>query len=193
MFGEDQNKARPAISFVEPGKHQQKALSKIEQVNGITNFAILKTTDGGRYMRGNKLFFCLNGVSVYTEPDNIIFVDIKNNTMWIKEYEKVLNEINPVDPEHKQYIMLYTDLGYDSDDANEFPLRWEAVTGRTSAYENIKINSSVIDIDKSLVLVESVTIKDALTVRQFIDYLKNGDIINEEGFDINDYSGSEYI
>ena len=110
----------------------------------------------------------------------------------LKEYEKAVNEINPTNPEEKQYILLYTDIGYENSD-EEFPLRWEAVSGRTNAYENIKINAPIIDIDKSLVLVETVAFKDSLTVRQFVEYLKNANIIDDSTFDVNDYSGSDYL
>ena len=91
--------------------------------------------------------------------------------------------------------MLYTDLGFDEDNygSEEFPLRWEAVTGRTQAYENIKVNAPVIDIDRSIVLAESVAVKDALSVRQFMEYLKNSNIINDESFDINDYAGEYFL
>ena len=88
--------------------------------------------------------------------------------------------------------MLYTDLCYENDDV-EYPMRWEAVVGRTSAYENIKINASVIDLDKSLVLVETVAFKDCLTVRQFVDYLQNSGYVEDDSFRTEDYSGSEYI
>lgn len=194
LFGEDnKKKIKKPVTFTEPGKHQRSAVSYIEQdINGIDKFAILKTTQGGKYMRGNMLYYSLNGVEVYTEDTNVIFVDTKNNTLFIKEYEKVMKEINPDDPEQKQYILLYTDLGYEDSD-EEFPLRWEAVSGRSMAYENIKANAPVIDIDKSLVLVETVAFKDSLTVRQFINYLKNGNLIEDESFDIDDYSGSDYI
>lgn len=191
-FG-DEKRIREAVSFTEPGKHQINPVSYIEKdINGIDRFAILKTTENGRFMRGNTLYYKMNGVEIYTESSNVIFVDLKNNTLFIKDYDRVSNEINPSDPEQKQYIMLYTDLGYENSD-EEFPLRWEAVSGRTQAYENIKVNAPIIDIDKSLVLVETVAFKDSLTVRQFIDYLKNSNIIDEESFDINDFSGSEYI
>lgn len=194
LFGKKEKKPRQMVSFVEQGQdYQTSAISYIEKdINGVDKFAILKTTEGGKYMRGNSLFYSLNGVEIYTEATNVIFVDLKNNVLFIKEYEKVLKEITPDDPEQRQYIMLYTDLGYE-DNYEEFPLRWEAVSGRTQAYENIKINAPVIDIDKSLVLVETVAFKDSLTVRQFIDYLKNGNIIEDESFDINDFSGSDYI
>lgn len=194
LFGKKEKKPRQMVSFVEQGQdYQTSAISYIEKdINGVDKFAILKTTEGGKYMRGDSLFYSLNGVEIYTEATNVIFVDLKNNVLFIKEYEKVLKEITPDDPEQRQYIMLYTDLGYENN-YEEFPLRWEAVSGRTQAYENIKINAPVIDIDKSLVLVETVAFKDSLTVRQFIDYLKNGNIIEDESFDINDFSGSDYI
>lgn len=198
LFGDDSKikKIKKPVTFVDKDKgesYRVSAISSIENdINGIDRFAITKMTQNGKYMRGNTLFYSINGVEIYTESTNVIFVDLKNNVLFIKEYEKVINEINPVDPEDKQYIMLYTDLGYENPD-EEFPLRWEAVTGRTQAYENIKSNAPVIDIDKSLVLVETVAFKDSLTVRQFVEYLKNSNIIDDETFDINDYVGGEYI
>lgn len=193
MFDEFKKKIIQPIDFIKPGEsYANNPIKKLEQVNGITSFAILKTTEGGKYMRGNMLYYHLNGVSIYTDPNNVIFVDTVNNMMWVREYEKVLKEIEPDNPEEKQYIMLYTDLEYE-DDENEYPFRWEAVTGRTNAYEAIKINAPVIDIDKSLVLVETVGFKDALTIRQFIDYLQNSDIIKDDSFSTEDFTGSDYI
>ena len=193
MFEEFKKRIINPIEFVKPGDSYAVApIEKLEQVNGITSFAILKTTEGGKYMRGNMLYYHLNGVSIYTDANNVIFVDTTNNTMWVREYEKVLKEIEPDNPEQKQYVMLYTDLCYE-DEETEYPLRWEAVTGRTNAYENIKINAPVIDLDKSLVLVETVAFKDCLTVRQFIDYLQNSSLIEDDTFRTEDYSGSDYI
>lgn len=193
MFDELKKKIIQPIEFVKPGESFAiTPLERLEQVNGITSFAILKTTEGGKYMRGNMLYYNLNGVSIYTDPNNVIFVDTINNMMWVREYEKVLKEIEPDNPEEKQYIMLYTDLCYEDDD-QEYPFRWEAVTGRSNAYEAIKINAPVIDIDKSLVLVETVGFKDALTVRQFIDYLQNSGIVEDDTFSTEDYTGSDYI
>ena len=180
------------VEFVE--KIQENPISFIDKdINNETSFAILKTTENGRYMRGNMLFYSLNGVEVYTDPNNIIFVDTINNTLFIKEYSKVINEIAPEDPEQKQYILLYTDRGYEDGD-KEFPLRWEAVQGRTNAYESIKSNAAVIDVDKSIVIVENVSIKDCLSIRQFVNYIKNADMVDKfDGFDIDTYTGSEYI
>lgn len=183
------------VTFAKPGeKYQQNPISKIENdINGITRFAILKTTENGKWLRGGMLFYELDGVSIYTEDTNIIFVNTDTKTMFVRDNERVLNEINPTDPEQKQYIILFTDLGYaDTQDTEEFPLRWESVTGRTQAYETIKANADVIDIDKSIVLAETVAIKDALSVREFTNYIKNSNIIDDDSFDINDYA-DEYF
>lgn len=189
------NKSSSPITPIEFTENvQDNPISFIDKdINNETSFAILKTTENGKYMRGNLLFYSLNGVEVYTDPNNIIFVDTVNNTLFIKEYSKVINEIAPKDPEQKQYIILYTDLGYDNGE-EEFPLRWEAAQGRLNAYESIKSNAPIIDIDKSIVIVENVAIKDALTVRQFVNYIKNADMVDKfDGFDIDSYSGTEYI
>lgn len=195
-FNRDQNiKAKPVVSFVEGDSWKTSAVSFIEdEINNDYHFAITKLTAGGQWMRGGLLFYSLNGVEVYTDPNNVIFVDTKQNHLFIREYEKVSKQITPDDPESRQYILLYVDLGFNDENLGdeEFPLRWEGIIGRSNAYESIKSNAPVIDIDRSLVLVETVPIKDSLSVRQFMEYLKNSDIINEESFDINDYSGSDY-
>lgn len=200
MFGkkDENNKPIQAVSFVDKSKgekYQVKGLVGFEEdINGVTSFAITKLTEHGKYMRGNLLYYSMNGVEIYTDPKNIIFVDTVSKNMFIREYEKVIKEIAPDDPEQKQYILLYTDLGFDEDsmDQSEFPLRWESVTGRTQAYNNIKTNAPIIDIDKSIVLSETVSLKDALTVRQFAEYLKNAELIVDEEFDINDFTGGLY-
>lgn len=181
------------IEFVNEGNIASSPIGFIEKdVNTATNFAILRTTQNGKYVRNNMLFYNMNGVEVYTDINNIIFVDTVNKTLFIKEYDKVAKEINPEDPEQKQYYLLYVDIGYENSE-EEFPLRWEAVIGRTRAYENIVVNAPVIDIDKSIIVVETVTLKESLTIRQFVDYLKNAELIEDDGFNINQYSGSEYI
>lgn len=199
MFGkkDEANKiVRPAVEFVKPGeKYSKPAMTKFEDdINGITRFAITKLTENGKYMRGKLLYYKLNGVEVYTDANNIIFVDTVSNNMFIREHEKVIQEISPENPEEKNYVILYTDLGFDEDtmEQSEFPLRWESVTGRTQAYNNIKINAPVIDVDKSIIISDTVSLKDALTVRQFIDYIKNAELIKDDTFDINDYIGGEY-
>jgi hypothetical protein len=62
------------------------------------------------------------------------------------------------------------------------------MTGRTEAYNYIKDNILLIgfDPDQSLVLTENVPYKDAKTVTQFIQYLQNG-LVEEDEFNIEDY------
>ena len=192
FFNDKEKKPISPIEFLKPGEDfRTKPIERLEQVNGITSFAILKTTENGKYIRGNKLYYNLDGISIYTDLNNVIFVDTVNKMFWVREYEKVLKEIEPDDPEQKQYVILYVDLT--DEYSGEEPMRWEAVTGRTNAYNNIKINAPVIDMDKSIVLVETVALKDSLSVKQFVDYLQNSNIINDESFNTDDYSGSDYI
>ena len=193
------NNKRKMVSFVGEGeKFQTSPIGFFDRdINGIDKFAILKTTDGGKWLRGKMLYYKINGVEIYTEENNVIFVDLKQNIVFIKEYSKAIEEINPTDPEERQYIILFRDLGYKDEDnitldSDEFPLRWEAVIGRRATYETIKANAPVIDIDKSYVLVETVAFKDALTVRGFMTHMTNANIIEDEGFDITDYD-NEYF
>lgn len=192
MDNYNQNDPIKPIEFVD--NYKERAISFFEKdINTDTNFAILKTTANGKYVRGNLLFYSMNGVEVYTDINNIIFVDTINKTLFVREHSKVINEISPENPEEKQYIILYTDLGFEDGD-NEFPLRWEAVQGRTNAYNNIKANAAVIDIDKSIVVVENLPIKDCLSIRQFVQYIKNADMVDkDDDFDIDTYTGTEYI
>jgi hypothetical protein len=193
MFNNDK-KIQKAISFIgKDGKYQKSPISKIKnEINGALRFAITKDTSNGRWVNGDLLFYEINGVSIYTDLNNVIFVNLETDTMFIRNNGNVSEEINPSDPEKKEYIVLYTDLGYE-DNNEEFPLRWESFTGRTNVYNAIKANIEVIDIDKSIVLAETVNIKDALSVREFMNYIKNANLIeDDEDFDINEYS-SEYI
>ena len=126
-------------------------------------------------------------------------VNLKMNTLFVLDESKtnnVTNTVNTTNPEEKEYIILYvlltTEPGEEDNGIPEDAYRWESIVGRTSAYDSIKVNAPVIDVDKSLVLVDNVPLKDALTVREFINYLKNSNIIIDESFDIEDYS-SEYI
>ena len=195
MF-EDKKRIIQPLRYLKEGEKIQRPVfvSMEDNINGIDRFAITKLTHNGKYLLGDLLFYKLNGVEVYTDPSNIIFVDTINNTLFIREHEKVIKEVSPEDPDTKEYIILYTELGYDEVESNldEFPLRWEPVTGRKAAYENIKINAPVIDIDRSIVLVDTVSVKDALTVRQFMEYIKNSNIIEDESFDIKDWDPSGF-
>lgn len=192
FFKREKKPIKQAIEFVEKGSVESPISTINREINGDTNFAITKLTENGKYIRGNLLFYSLNGVEVYTEANNIIFVDLVNNVLFIREYEKMIQDISPEDPEQKQYIILYTDISSDESEEERIPLRWEAYTGRMNTYEAIKVNAPIIDIDKSIVVVESVALKDCLSVREFVEYLKNANLTEKDDFDINNYS-SKYI
>ena len=188
----DSNKPIEPIKFIDEIK-PEKPIKRLEEVNGTRNFAITKLTEGGKFVSGGtQLHYVMKDVEIYTELDNIIFVDLDNNSIFIRKFENVENTINTKDPKNRQYILLYTDLGF-NDDYNEFPLRWESYTGRDAAYESVKINLPVIDIDKSIVLTDNVALKDAITVREFIEHLQNAGFVDPDDIILEEYSSSEYI
>ena len=195
LFGKrikDDSINEPRSPFIESNKNTVSPFNRFtNNINGTTRFAITKDTENGKYNVSGMLYYKLNGVEIYTELNNIIFVDTVANTLVIKEYAKVSANISPSSPEEKQYIVLYTDIGYESSE-EEFPLRWESYIGRKDTYESIKANLSVIDMDKSLVLVDTVPVKDSLTIREFIQYLQNAEYVNKEEIDLDNYIGSDF-
>ena len=187
----DNEKPRSPLRF--GSKDVINPISSVDtDINSLDRFAITALTENGKYVRGSSIYYKLDNVEVFAPIDSIIFVDKTNNTVFIRNQEKeIANVVKPSDPEEKQYIILYTDLGYET---AEFPFRWESVTGRSGAYESVKVNASVVDVDRSIVLTENVSVKDALSVREFVNYLKNSNLVSDEDdFDINIYAGSEYI
>lgn len=152
--------------------------------NDKTKFAILKTTENGKYVRGGLLFFNFNGVEIYTEINNAIFVDTVNNSIFIKEYQKVIDEITPVDPSEKQYILL---MKIEDQDGPSYI--WEAMQGRETAYKYIINNIDELNInpEESFVLVETVPYKNALTITGFIKYLQNAELVDPNEIDIDEY------
>lgn len=156
-----------------------------EETTGSRRFAILRTTDNGAYVRGNMLYYKLHGVELYTEIDNIIFVDLDEEIVTIRSNQQVTEQIAPSDdPEERQYIFLLSN----NDDLYE----WVSLIGRTEAYEWIKSNIDIyeFDPDNSIVLTENVAFKDALSITKFIKYLKNASIF-EDDFDIDYYRTGE--
>lgn len=160
-----------------------------KEINNKDKFAILKTTDNGAYIRGNMLYYKLNNVEIYTELNNVIFVDLHSMTLTIKQYDQVISEISPEDPEVRQYIILMYVYG----DNDEQICRWESMNGRSNIYEYIKQYIDIYDFDpdKSVVITDNVAFKDALSVTAFVKYLQNGNLVEEDDFDIDQYRYSE--
>ena len=155
-----------------------------ETPNGEKRFAILRTTENGKYVRGDKLWFKLDGVEIYTDINSIIFVDMVSKTFVVQSADKILKEIIPEDPNHRQYILLMK--RYES---NEEIFQWESMTGRIETYNYIVDNIEIMGIDPkaSFVLTENVPYKDALTIADFVRYLKNSELVENDGFEIDDY------
>ena len=156
--------------------------------NDVDHFAILKTTENGRYLVDGMIHFKLtDGWTIITEPNNVIFVDRIQKIAFIKNYERVTEEIQPKDPEERQYIIMYTSGNTES---GEEAHQWEAMQGRTTTYEWIRdnIDDLMIDPENSYVLVETVPYKDALTIVEFIKYLQNADMVDRDELDIDQYA-----
>lgn len=191
LFGKklnQNNDATSPVTFIDKNQGYSPVTFVDQTINGPERFVINRFTEGGAYIRGQYLYFKMNDVEIYTSLNNQIMVDTIAKSFFVlpDEVQKVEGNVNPVDPETRQYIVLYIDFG-----AEDESYRWEIYHGRTSAIESLKINAAVIDIDKSLVITENVAFKDALSVRKFFKYLQNADIISaEEDFNIDDYSGS---
>ncbi len=156
-----------------------------ESVNHEHRFAIMRTTENGKYVRSGQLWFSLNGVEIFTDLDNIIYVDTINNTFIVKNGNKIIEEISPEDPEQRQYVLLMKCV----DDNEEEYFKWESMTGRTYCYNYIVNNIDLFSIypDESFVLTERVSLKDAITISEFVRYLKNAELVEEDGFDIDEY------
>lgn len=87
-------------------------------------------------------------------------------------------------PEEREYLLLL----YVTDDSGEYDeQRFEIITGRDATYQYIKDMIDGMDINKSKVVVTDVTLKDALTVYQFMMLMKNKYYTNDT-FDIDEYN-----
>ncbi len=86
------------------------------------------------------------------------------------------------DPEEKMYLVLYIGKDEDGKDIKSY----EDLQGRTATYNFIKGMIDYIDIYESRVLVETVTLVDALNVYEFMKQVSK--YINDTSFDIEDYN-----
>lgn len=181
------DKPKKPFTFIEKDKKEKAFTFVKDDINDINHFVINRLTDNGAYVKGGMLWFRINGVDVFTDVNHSIFVNKKNNSVVIKSADNLKNlEEDKVDPELRQYIILI----YGAEDQDVY--RWESMTGRTITYEYIRNNIEDIDPDKSIILTENVPIKDAFTVSQFVKYLKNGNLIEEDDFNIEYYSNGGY-
>jgi len=173
------------VSFLPKGKKINPFYSLEDHPNDKNKFAILSSTENGKYVIGNMLCFKYNGVEIITEVTNAIFVDTVAKSVFIKDYHRVKEEITPTDPEERQYILL---MKLNNPRREEYV--WEAMQGRLTAYNYIQDNIDEMEFDpeESFVLVDTVPYKDALTIAAFVRYLKNAELVDvNDGFDIDEY------
>ena len=90
------------------------------------------------------------------------------------------------DPEERQYLLLYIA----SDDKGEDIKSFEFITGRTATYKFIKGIIESLDIHESKVLVETVTLKEIVSVYDFMKHISS---LLEDNFDIEDYNYGDGI
>ena len=181
----DNNGLRPGIYFAKEGEEWR--VNPIYSLDNVRNtpkrFVILRTTGDGKFLKGGMLVYKYKGVEIYTDAKNAIFVDTTSNRLWIRDYDRVLSEIDPVDPEERQYVfIMYDEFG------DEVITEWESTIGRSQAYLFVKNNIDRMDPDKSIVLTDNVAMKDALTVHQFVNHLKNSGLVPlDDDFEIDDF------
>ena len=171
--------------FVFNTKPVEKPFTFIDkELNGISKFVINRLTDNGAYVRGGMLYFRLNGVDIFTDIDDNIFVDKDNNTLTVRKSNLENIDKQDTDPEQRQYVILMY-----SKDGDDTYYRWESMIGRKTMYEYIVNNVEDFDPDNSIILTDNVAMKDALTVVQFVKYLQNANLVEEDDFDIDQYVG----
>lgn len=181
----DKEKGINPFVFVDKDKPIRPFTTLDESVNNEKQFAILRTTENGKYVRGGQLWFAMDGVEIYTDIDNIIYVDLSSHTYIVKNGNKIIEEITPQDPEQRQYVLLMKCV----DDNEVEYFRWESMTGRKYCYNYIVNNIDLLSIypTESFVLTENVALKDALTIAEFVRYLQNSELVEKDGFDIDEY------
>jgi len=191
MSDENKKSRNPLILHANNDNFKVKPLQPFDRlINGRNKFAITATTGNGKYVRDGLLYYSLNGVEIYAPLNSILMINTEDKTVFINTDKNLSGSISSSDPELIEYVILYTDIGYEDEDE---PFRWVKIQGRNNAYSNIKNNASMINIDQSFILAETVALKDALSIREFCEYLKNADVISDDDFDINDYAGTDYI
>lgn len=96
----------------------------------------------------------------------------------MKEMVKIVDNTKKHHEDRQYLICIRTKQGSGVQDS------WDIVTGRTEAYEYIKNNIDDIDLSKSFILVETLTLNERKSIYAFMKY--TGEFYSD-GFDIEDY------
>jgi hypothetical protein len=130
-----------------------------------------------------------NDVEIFADVDCVIYVNKIENSYTVQK-NNISQSVTPKNAEEQQYVILL----YPVDGGEENNFTWSSVIGRQNAYEIIKSEfpSEAWDPDKSFVLVGNVKLDDALSVTEFVNYLKNSNLIPEDEFFIENYKIGDY-
>ena len=138
---------------------------------------IVITKNDKRYVRGNQLYVEYNGSHIYASLDSVIYINTITNVIQIDKYK----ELTP--PDKRQYLVLLE--YYNEEQENTY----QGFVGRQTVFDYIKSIADEIDLDKSLILTETVQYKDAINIYDFMkECIISGSVKNDDGFDIDDYN-----
>lgn len=98
-------------------------------------------------------------------------------------------------PNERQYLVLLTGDYKDNDNQEYRDFEW--IVGRQRLYDYLRDlilseDDVIIDIHKSLIIAETVTINDYVSVYVFMKAVKNI-VIDDTGFDIEEYNIEDVI
>lgn len=137
---------------------------------------IVITKNDPVHVRDNRLYFNYKGIAIYADIDNIIYIDKNSDTIQIIKHK----ELAP--PEQREYLLLL--VYHDEELENTF----QGYIGRQNVFDFIKSIIEEIDIEKSLIIAETVQFKDALNIYEFMkECILNDMVLNDDGFDIEEY------
>ena len=185
MNNHDPKPINPLV-FLEKGQKvpAKSPLIFLDREETSTMFSITKLTDNGKYVKGGMLYYKMFDVEIMADIDATIYVNLAEKS-YIVKLNKSNESIQSQDPVTQQYVILLYSV---SDDSSECV--WMSVEGRENCYNLIKeqISTYLYDPDHSIVLTGSVSLDDCLTVTEFVNYLKNSNVIEEDDFDITQYT-----
>jgi len=164
------------LSFHDDDSWQKKPFYFMGQ--GENANEILITKNDRVYVRGEMLYVEFEGVNIYADINSAIIINTVSKTVMIKPYK----ELSP--PEEREYLLLL--VYYDED----LDSTYKGIVGRQNVFDYIKDNIETIDIKKSVILAETVAIKDGISIYKFMSDCIKGEtpVENEDGFDIEEYN-----
>ena len=141
---------------------------------------ITADAEGGKYVKAGMLYYKYEGIEIWADLESKIIVNKLEKSFTVRRNDIHGKKINPED--QKYVILLYPD------DDDEERMNWIAVDGRETAYDWIKtMIGNGYDPDKSIIISETVDLSKALTITEYVKYLKNANLVPDDDFDIEDY------